>query len=83
MDGDYSREIKQAVNSQKVTTALPFYCVSHKMEMLGAGTSLVDGASSLEEVRQIVAFWIEEYNGVRPHEALQGFTPYQFATLNP
>jgi putative transposase len=39
--------------------------------------------SSLEEVRRIVATWIEEYNGVRPHEALQGFTPYQFATLNP
>lgn len=39
--------------------------------------------SSLEEVRRIVESWIEEYNGVRPHEALQGFTPYQFAALNP
>jgi putative transposase len=37
--------------------------------------------SSLEEVRQIVESWIEEYNAVRPHEALQGFSPYQFAAL--
>jgi transposase InsO family protein len=40
-------------------------------------------AEQEEEVRRIVESWIEEYNGVRPHEALQGFTPYQFATLNP
>lgn len=38
--------------------------------------------SSLEEVRQIVESWIEEYNAVRPHEALQGLSPYQFATQN-
>ena len=38
--------------------------------------------SSLEEVRQIVEPWIEEYNAVRPHEALQGLSPYQFATQN-
>lgn len=38
--------------------------------------------SSLEEVRQIVELWMEEYNTVRPHEALQGFSPYQFAALN-
>ncbi|RPJ22000.1 MAG: IS3 family transposase, partial [Chloroflexi bacterium] len=35
--------------------------------------------SSLEEVRQIVDPWMEEYNLVRPHEALQGLPPYQFA----
>ena len=35
--------------------------------------------ASLEEVRQIVEPWIEEYNALRPHEALQGLSPYQFA----
>ena len=35
--------------------------------------------SSLEEVRQIVDPWMEEYNLVRPHDALQGLPPYQFA----
>jgi putative transposase len=34
---------------------------------------------SLEEVRRIVELWIEEYNTVRPHDALQGMTPFQFA----
>lgn len=34
---------------------------------------------SLEEVRHTVETWIEECNAVRPHEALQGFAPYQFA----
>ena len=38
--------------------------------------------SSLEEVRHIVDPWMEEYNAVRPHEALRGFTPYQFAAQN-
>jgi len=35
--------------------------------------------SSLEEVRLIVEPWIENYNAIRPHEALQGMSPYQFA----
>jgi putative transposase len=35
--------------------------------------------SSLEEVRQIVQLWIEEYNAIRPHEALLGLSPHQFA----
>jgi putative transposase len=34
--------------------------------------------SSLEEVRQIVEPWIENYNAIRPHEALEGLSPYQF-----
>jgi len=38
--------------------------------------------SLLEEVRQIVEPWIEEYNLVRPHEALRGLSPYQFAKQN-
>jgi len=38
---------------------------------------------SLEEVRGIVEPWIEEYNAVRPHEALRGLSPYQFAMAKP
>jgi hypothetical protein len=25
---------------------------------------------------------LEEYNGIRPHEALQGLSPYQYATIH-
>jgi len=35
--------------------------------------------SSLEEVREIVEPWIDEYNAIRPHEALRGLSPHQFA----
>jgi len=35
--------------------------------------------SSPEEVRQIVKPWIKNYNTIRPHEALQGLSPHQFA----
>jgi putative transposase len=34
---------------------------------------------SLDEVRDIVGPWIEEYNAVRPHHSLQGLSPIQFA----
>lgn len=34
---------------------------------------------SLEEVRGIVEPWIVEYNALRPHEALRGLSPHQFA----
>lgn len=34
---------------------------------------------SLEEVRTITEQWLEEYNSLRPHDALQGLSPYQFA----
>jgi putative transposase len=34
--------------------------------------------SSLQEVRDITDEWIEEYNAIRPHEALGGVPPYQF-----
>jgi putative transposase len=33
----------------------------------------------LEEVRHITERWLEEYNTIRPHEALQGLPPRQFA----
>jgi len=34
--------------------------------------------STLQEVRDITDEWIEEYNAIRPHEALEGLPPYQF-----
>jgi putative transposase len=34
---------------------------------------------SLSEVRDIAEQWLEEYNAIRPHEALQGLSPYQYA----
>lgn len=36
----------------------------------------------LEEVRAITERWLEEYNTLRPHEALQGLTPRQYAIQN-
>jgi putative transposase len=33
----------------------------------------------LQEVRQITERWLEDYNTIRPHEALQGISPRQFA----
>ena len=37
---------------------------------------------TVEEVREITERWLEEYNTIRPHEALQGLTPRQFALQN-
>lgn len=37
---------------------------------------------NLEEVRHITERWLEEYNTIRPHEALQGLSPRQFAIQN-
>ena len=34
---------------------------------------------SLSEVRDIAEQWLEEYNAIRPHDALQGLSPYQYA----
>jgi len=33
----------------------------------------------LQEVRHITESWLQEYNTIRPHEALQGLAPRQFA----
>jgi putative transposase len=33
---------------------------------------------SIDEVRMITLEWLEEYNGIRPHEALKGLSPYQY-----
>jgi putative transposase len=33
----------------------------------------------LEEVRMITESWLQEYNTIRPHEALKGISPRQFA----
>jgi putative transposase len=37
----------------------------------------------LEEVRTITERWLEDYNTIRPHEALQGLAPRQFALQQP
>jgi putative transposase len=36
---------------------------------------------SLEEVRSVTAAWLQEYNAIRPHQALRGLSPRQFAAL--
>jgi putative transposase len=36
----------------------------------------------LEEVRNITERWLEDYNTIRPHEALQGLPPRLFAQLH-
>src|SRR5438093_4419456 len=36
----------------------------------------------LNEVRIIIECWLEEYNTLRPHEALQGLPPRQYAIQN-
>jgi transposase InsO family protein len=33
----------------------------------------------MQEVRHITENWLEDYNTIRPHEALQGVSPRQFA----
>lgn len=35
--------------------------------------------SSIQEVRDIAEEWLEDYNAIRPHEALGGLPPYQYA----
>ncbi len=37
----------------------------------------------LEEVREITQQWLEDYNTIRPHAALQGLSPRQFALQQP
>jgi putative transposase len=32
----------------------------------------------LSEVRELAESWMETYNAIRPHESLQGLSPYQF-----
>jgi putative transposase len=34
---------------------------------------------SLAEVRAIIEEWVEDYNAIRPHEALRGLSPHQLA----
>jgi len=34
---------------------------------------------NLQEVRTINEHWLEDYNNIRPHDALRGLPPHQFA----
>jgi putative transposase len=36
----------------------------------------------LEEVRTITEHWLQQYNTIRPHEALQGLSPRRYASQN-
>jgi len=36
---------------------------------------------SLAEVRQVTADWLRTYNTIRPHEALGGLPPQEFADI--
>lgn len=38
--------------------------------------------TTIQEVRDIVEEWLEEYNAIRPHDALGGVPPYQYALSN-
>ncbi|MBW8012332.1 MAG: transposase, partial [Chloroflexi bacterium] len=38
--------------------------------------------NSLKEVQAITEDWLEEYNAIRPHDALGGLPPYQYASIN-
>jgi len=37
--------------------------------------------ASIQEVQAITEEWVEEYNAVRPHDALGGLPPYQFEAM--
>jgi len=39
--------------------------------------------TTLQEARDITETWVEEYNAIRPHDALQGLPPYQFTGFYP
>ena len=38
--------------------------------------------NSLKEVQAITEDWLEEYNAIRPHDALGGLPPNQYASIN-
>ncbi len=38
--------------------------------------------SSIHEVQAITEDWLEEYNAIRPHDALVGLPPYLYGSIN-
>ncbi|MDH5506823.1 MAG: integrase core domain-containing protein [Anaerolineae bacterium] len=38
--------------------------------------------STIQEVQAITNDWLEEYNSIRPHAALDGLPPHQYAVTN-
>jgi putative transposase len=36
---------------------------------------------TLQEVRDVTEQWLEEYNAIRPHDALGGIPPYDYSAL--
>ena len=51
---------------------------TYREDVLGA--YLLD---SIQEVKAITEEWLEEYNSIRPHDALGGIPPYQFKAMKP
>ena len=37
--------------------------------------------SSIQDVQAITEDWLEEYNAIRPHDALGGLSPYQATSV--
>ena len=38
---------------------------------------------SIDEVKSFTNDWLEEYNGIRPHQALDDVPPFQFGSDSP
>jgi putative transposase len=66
---------RKVVRLEKYRNSMPSRRNGSKATAYGGGNLLDD----LEEVRNITERWLEDYNTIRPHEALQGLPPRLFA----